>query len=338
MNVKFQIMGCVCAAAFSSSVYAQENAPLFPKKTVTLYIGNTAGGTYDLYGRLTAKYLGRFLPGNPAIVPENMPGAGTIRAANYIYNVASRDGTAMGIVAETIAVEQAIGNPAVQYDARKYTWIGRIVSSAGVHIMWHTSKVRTLEDARQHESLLAGTGAGNVAETVPTLMNALLGTKFKIIRGYPSATEALLAMERGEVEGTAVNWVGFRSSRPDWIKDRKVTVLFQYLPERGRDIPDAPALGEMGNTPEAKQLFRLYGSMATIGRSILASPDIPPATAAALRSGFNQMVKDPDFNSEVKRLGTDLDVATGEQLQLAVQSTLDIPASVIENAKAIFAR
>src|SRR5437867_35760 len=173
----------------------------FVGKTVTIYIGNTAGGTYDLMGRLVARHLGRHLPGNPTVIPENMPGAGTLRAANYIANVAPKNGTALGIVSESLAIEQALKNAAVQYDAAKLVWIGRLAASNAVHIMWHTSKVQSIEDAKRYEATMAGTGPGNLAEIIPTLFNAVLGTKFKIVRGYPAANESMLAMERAEVEG-----------------------------------------------------------------------------------------------------------------------------------------
>src|SRR3979411_3330849 len=154
----------------------------FARKTLTIYIGNTAGGTYDLMGRLVARNLGHFLPGNPTVVPENMPGAGSLRAANHIFNIAPKDGTALGIVSETIAVEQALPNPAVQFDARRLAWIGRVAASNAVYIIWHDSKVHSIEDARRFEATTEGTGAGNLGETVPTLLNAAIGTKFKIIK------------------------------------------------------------------------------------------------------------------------------------------------------------
>lgn len=307
----------------------------FRNKTIKVIIGNAAGGTYDFYGRLTARHLGRFIPDNPSVVPENMPGAGTIRAANYLYSVAPRDGTALGIVAESIAVEQAIRNPAVTYDASKFTWIGRVVSSSGVQIILSSSKVKSLEDAKVHEALLAGTGAGNIAETIPTLMNALLGTKFKIVKGYRSATDALLAMERGEVESTAVNWIGFKASKPDWVAQRKVNVIFQYLPDRDPAIEYASSLGEIGDTEEAKQVFRLYGSMATIGRSILGTPAIPPAQTKVLRDAFAKMAADPEFRKEVENLGTEVSFASGEALEAAVKKTLEIPPAAVERLRSI---
>ena len=333
------ILVAISAALIMGPAKAQQDpASIFGKKTITVFIGNTAGGTYDLYGRLVARFIGKFIPGNPAIVPENMPGAGTIRAANHVYNVAPRDGTALGVVAETVAVEQAIGNTAVRYDAAKFTWIGRMVSSAGVHIMWHTSKVQSLDDARIYEGLTAGTGAGNVAETVPILLNALLGTKFKLVRGYPSATEAMLALERGEVEGTAVNWTSIRTVRADWLRENKVKVIFQYLGQRNPKLPDAPALGELGNDEEARQLFRLYGSMGDIGRSLFAAPGLPAPNAKILRDAFNSMVQNQDFTAEANRLGAELEPATGEELQAWIGKTLEVPQSAVDKAKAIFVR
>ncbi len=328
-------------AAFlaASAARAQDDsASPFAKKTITIYIGNTAGGTYDLYGRLLARFLGKFVPGNPAVVAENMPGAGTIRAANFIYGAAPRDGTALGIVTETVAIEQALRNSAVQYDARKYTWIGRVAASNAIHMMWRTSKVQSLEDAKKFESPLAGTGAGNVAEVIPTLLNALIGTKFKIVRGYPAANEALLAMERGEVEGASSNWLTVKAGKRDWLRDGKIRVILQDLPARGPDLPDVPALGELGDTPEARQIFALYASMGSIGRSFFAAPGVPARNAKILRDAFVAMTRDPEFIAEAAKAGGDLDLATGEDLQASVDKTLDVPASVLDQARAIFAR
>ncbi len=327
----------LCSAA--APTRAQEDAAaVFAKKTITVYIGNTAGGTYDLFGRLVARHLGRFIPGRPAVVAENMPGAGTLRAANFIYGAAPKDGTALGIVTETLAIEQALQNPAAQFDARKFTWIGRIGPSNAVHMMWRTSKVQSLEDARKHEAPLAGTGAGNVAEVVPALLNALLGTKFKIVRGYPAANEALLAMERGEVEGASSNWLTLKAAKADWLREGKVKVILQDLPARGRDLRDVPALGELGETPEARQIFSLYASMGAIGRAFFAAPGIPAINAKLLRDGFAAMTLDAEFLADAARMGADLDLAGGDELQRNVQNTLDVPAAVLDRARAIFAR
>src|SRR5262252_4354081 len=272
------------AAGAGSPAAAQDGD--FAGKTITIHIGNTAGGTYDLMGRLVARHLGRFLPGHPTVIAENMPGAGTLRAANYIANVAPKNGTALGIVSESLAIEQALKNAAVQYDAAKLVWIGRLAASNAVHVMWHTSKVQSIEDAKRYEATMAGTGPGNLAEIIPTLFNAVLGTKFKIVRGYPAANESLLAMERGEVEGATVNWTTVKTAKAQWLRDGLIKVILQDQVEREPELADVPALGELGDNPEAKQLLGLYASTGPIGRAFFAPPGTPATTIKTLRDGF----------------------------------------------------
>lgn len=194
------LASAVCAPTGAS---AQQSVEQFyqGKKSISLVIGYAPGGSYDLYARLVARHLGRFVPGTPAVTPQNMPGAGSLAAANYIYSVAPKDGTVLGALGETLAMEQALRNPAAKYDATKLTWIGRIASSNNIHLVWHTAKAQSVEDTKSIEMTVAGTGPANLAETVPKLLNVLAGTKFRVISGYPSSGPGMLAMERGEVDG-----------------------------------------------------------------------------------------------------------------------------------------
>jgi tripartite-type tricarboxylate transporter receptor subunit TctC len=267
-----------------------------------------------------------------------MPGAGTLRAANYVYNVAPKNGTALGIVTETLAVEQALRNPAVQFDARKLSWIGRVAASNAVHIIWHTSKVRSIEDAKRLSATVAGTGAGNVAETVPTLLNAVIGTKFRIIKGYPAANEAMLAMERGEVEGAAVNWTTVKTAKAPWLRDRLIKVILQDQVEREPELPDVPALGELGDSPEAKQLLGLYASTGAIGRAFFGPPGLAPPIVRTLRDGFAAMTRDPEFVADAGKINAELNIGSGEDVQRAVERTLNVPERVLQRAREIFAR
>src|SRR5262249_1307381 len=296
------------AAGAGSPAAAQDGD--FAGKTITIHIGNTAGGTYDLMGRLVARHLGRFLPGHPTVIAENMPGAGTLRAANYVANIAPKNGTALGIVSESLAVEQALKNSAVQYDAARLTWIGRVAASNAVHIQWHTSKVQSIEDAKTFVGPVAGTGPGNVAEIVPNLLNAVIGTRFRIVRGYPAANESMLAMERGEVEGAAVNWTTVKTAKADWLREKKVRVILQDLPKRGPELQDVPAPGELGDNAEAKQLLGLYANTGAIGRAFFGPPGLPPATTTALREGFLAMAKDEEFLADARKMNADLDIGT----------------------------
>lgn len=326
--------GLVIVAA--SAAEAQDAS--FARKTVTVYIGNTAGGSYDLYGRVVARYLGKHLPGAPTVIATNMPGAGTLRLANYMYEVAPKDGTAIGIVTETVALEQATGNPAVQFDSAKFNWVGRIASSNNIHLQWHTARAQSIDDAKKFETPVAAAGAGNISEIVPKLLNATIGTKFKVISGFPASAEGMLAMERGEVEGTATSWAAVRTGKKQWLEEKKIKIILQDVPERSADLPDVPALGEFGDTDADRQLLRLYASGGAIGRAFFAPPNVPEPTLKALRSGFLAMTKDAELVAEMQKANLDLEYAPPEQLAEEVRKVLATPESVTRRAREILAR
>lgn len=330
------LIAFVLASTLVAGHVQAQDAPVFPQNTITIYVGNTAGGTYDLYARLVARHLGDFIPGHPTIVVENMPGAGSLRAANYVYNVAPKNGSVLGIVTENLAIEQALKNQTVQYDAAKMTWIGRAGPSAAVHVVWQTAKAQSVEDAKTYPMTVAGTGPGNLAEIIPTLLNALIGTKFDVIRGYPAANEALLALERGEVEGASANWATIKIQKKDLLAQRKLKVILQDLPARLPDLPDVPALAEFGDTPEARQLTALYASVGSVGRSFFAPPGIPDRASRLLQDGFADMLKSEAFNADASKIGIEVAPASGADLQQAIIKTLAIPDSVVARAQQIF--
>lgn len=208
--VLHRILGITVLLLAAADAAAEPVEQFFARRTITIIIGYTAGGSYDLYGRLVARHLGKHVPGQPTVIAQNMPGAGSLKAANYLYELAPKDGTALGVIVESAALEQALENPAVQYDASKFTYVGRIAISNNVFMQWHTAKVQSLEDAKRMETSLAGTGPGSIAETVPRLLNAVIGTKFKLVSGYPASSEAMLAMERGEVDGASSSWAAVK--------------------------------------------------------------------------------------------------------------------------------
>jgi tripartite-type tricarboxylate transporter receptor subunit TctC len=310
----------------------------FARKTVTISIGYTAGGSYDLYGRMVARHLGKHLPGAPIVVAQNMPGAGSLKAANYIYEVAPKDGTALGVVVETAALEQALANPAALYDAAKFNWIGRVATSNNIFMQWHTSKVQSIEDSRRLESSLAGTGPGSIAETVPRLVNALAGTRFKLVSGYAASTEAMLAMERGEVEGASSSWAAVSLAKKDWLREKKIRIILQTAPERIAELPDAPALPELATTAEDKQVYELYASGSAIGRAVIAPPGLPPERVKVLRAAFEAMLRDGEFIAELQKANVEFDPLPGERVQALIVRTLNVPAAVRERAKLAFGR
>jgi tripartite-type tricarboxylate transporter receptor subunit TctC len=327
------------AALVTGSVAAEaQTAPSFAKKTINIYIANTAGGSYDIYGRLIGRHLGKHLSGNPAVVVSNMPGGGGLIAANYLYEVAPKDGTGLAVLVETVALEQALKEPAVKYDATKFTWVGRVASSVNIHFQWYQSKVQSVADAQSTESTVAGTGPGNLAEIVPRVLNATIGTKFKIISGYPASNEGMIAMERGEVDGAASSWAAVKVGKQQWLQEKKIKIILQDLPDRNAELPEVPALGELGRNAEEKGVLGIYAGNGVIGRSLVAPPGLPADVSKLLREGFAAMVRDPEFVAEIDKLKIDLDPATGDQLQASTTKILDIPESVRQRAMAIFGR
>ncbi len=306
------------------------------KRTINLYIGYAPGGSYDLYGRMVARHLGKYVPGNPTVVPQNMPGAGSLQAANFIYSVAPKDGSALGALGETLVMEQALRNPGVKYDATKLTWIGRIASSNNIHLVWHTAKSQSIEDTKTIEMTVAGTGPANVAETVPKLLNALIGTKFKVVSGYPSSGPGMLAMERGEVDGAGTSWAVVKSQHQAWLKEKKVKIILQNLPERAADLPDVPALVELAKTDFERQLLGLYASGGAIGRAISAPPGLPDDIAKALRDAFMNMTKDADLLSEAGRANLDVEPADHLALEKVVAASANVDESIRERVRQIF--
>ncbi len=326
-------------AAALAPASAQSQAPaegMFARKSITITVGYAPGGSYDLYARIVARALGRHLPGQPTVVAQNMSGAGSLQAANYIYKVAPKDGTALAVVAETLPMEQALQNPGVQYDAERFTYVGRIASSNNILLVWHTAKAQSFAELLTTSIAVAGTGPANVAETVPKVLNALVGTKFKVISGYPSSGPAMLAMERGEVDGTATSWAVVKAQRMEWINDKKAKIVLQFLPTRSPELPDVPALGEVGQTEEAKQILNLYASGGALGRYLIGPPDLAPETVKALRDGFAAMVKEPAFLAEAATAKLDIEPASGVELEAVVKRTLQVSDAVRQRVRDIF--
>ncbi len=332
--VSAAILTLVSAPAWSQTP-APESEVKFTKP-ITLTVGYAPGGSYDLYARFTGRFLGRHLPGRPSVVVQNMPGAGSLQAANYIYKVAPKDGTAIAVIAETIPMEQALQNPGVQYDAARFTFIGRLASSNNIQLVWHTAKAQSMKDVLTTQMTVAGTGPANIAETVPKILNALVGTKFKVVSGYPSSGPAMLAMERGEIDGTATSWAIVKAQRMNWINEGKARIILQVLPARSTELPDVPALGEFGSSAEDKQILNLYASGGALGRYVVAPPDVPPEIARALRDGLQAMVKDPEFLTEAKKSTLDVEPSSHTDLEAVTKRTLQVSDTIRAKVRDIF--
>jgi tripartite-type tricarboxylate transporter receptor subunit TctC len=309
-----------------------EAADFYKDKQISLIIGYNPGGTYDLYSRVAATILPRYIPGNPTIVPKNMPGVGSVKAANYLAGQAPKDGLTIGMIGQQLALTQALRGPAVAYDMRTFSWIGRLTPVVEATVVWHTSPTKTLADAMKRETVLAGTSAGATSDVMPSLMNRLGGTKFKIVFGYRGTTGALLAMERGETEGAHTTIESILISKANWVREKKVTVLVQYATERHEAFPKVPAMVEFGRTAEDKQIMALFGSTADIGRSLMAPPGVPADRLAILRKAFATMVADPAFKQEMEKRRMEIGPISGEALQKRIAQTLNITPAVATRA------
>ena len=328
------------AVLMSATVVAQgpvaaEAQQSFAGRTITLTIGYGPGSGNDVYGRLIARHLGKHIPGQPNIVAQNLPGAGSFKAANYLFQAAPKDGTAIGYISQTAATEELLGSQAIQFKTAQFNWIGRIGSYNNVTMFWHTARTKTIEDALKLKSTMGATGVGSAVYVYPNMMNKVLGTKFKIISGYQGTAQTSLAMERGEVDGVTMGWFPVKTNKRDWVEQKKINILVQFLNERHPDLPNVPTIVELARSPEEKQLFALFANDGEVGKAILAPPGVPAATVATLRRAFDAMTKDRDYLADADKLQLEIDAMSGERLQKVIETVMATPAAVIERAKAV---
>jgi tripartite-type tricarboxylate transporter receptor subunit TctC len=264
-----------------------------------------------------------------------MPGAGSFKAANYLYSGAPKDGSMLGYISQNAATEELLGNPAVQFKTARFNWVGRIASYDNIIVFWHTSKIKTVADAQKYEATIGATGVGSAVYIYPNMMNKALGTKFKIVAGYQGTAQTSLAMERGEVEGVTMGWFPVKSGKQDWIKEKKINILVQFLAERHPDLPNVPTIVEFGRNDEEKHLLTLFANDGEIGKAIFLPPDVPAATVAVFRKAFDDMVKDPDYIADGEKLKTERDSMPGEKLQKIIAAVAATPRPVVERAKTL---
>ena len=316
----------------ATAAAADPVADFYRGKTVNVLIGVGVGGEYDIQARLVARHIGKHIPGNPSIVPQNMTGAGGLRMINYLYNVAAKDGTYVGMIANAFPAMQAAGIAGVQFDAGKMQWLGSIAPAVETMAVWHTTGVKSIEDARKREVVAGASARGAITFIYPQMMNELLGTKFKIVTGYPGGNEINLAMERGEVEARNNTWSSWKATRAAWLKDRKITVIAQAGP-KARDL-DAPSVEELARNPDERLLIELVASGTQLGRP-LATNAAPPERVAALRAAYAATMKDPEFLAEAASLNFEVDPVLGQKMQQIVEKVLATPKSLAARAKAL---
>ncbi|MGH6769813.1 MAG: Bug family tripartite tricarboxylate transporter substrate binding protein [Xanthobacteraceae bacterium] len=339
MAKKNSIAAILLAAAAAVSLVApahSESAEGFYKgKQLHLVIGYNPGGAYDIYARVAATLLPKYLPGSPKIVAQNMPGVGSAKAANYLFQQASRDGLTIGMIGQQLPVSQALGDASAKFDIRQFTWLGRFTSGGEATVVWHISPTKSLADAMKRETTLAATSAGSSSDSFPLLMNRIAGTKFKMHKGHRGITGTVLAMQRGETEGAHTTLEQLMFANRDWLRDKQVTVLVQYTPERHPSFPNVPAMTEFGKTPLDKQVLAMFAGTADIGRALMLPPGVPADRVALLRKAFDAMVKDPAFKAEVDKRNLEFGPMSGAELQKRVAASMKVTPEVIKHAIAM---
>ena len=326
------LVSAVLAGAVTDAT-AQEGG-FRPGEQISLYIGYEAGSSYDLYARLVADHISRFLPGNPTIIPKNMEGAGSVRASNYVYVNAAKDGTVIAAPNQNMPMYQLLGGKAAQFEGAKLQWIGSLVGSNGLLYTWHTSPIRTLEDAKKRETPLGGTGTNSDSHIFPTLINKLLGTKFKVINGYSGGSKEIhIAIERGEVEGRGGNsWASLAASNPDWIEQKKVQFLVQIglQPDPAPALQGVPVLIDLVTDPDDKRAVEVVTGPTVLGYSYWLAPEVPKERLTTLRRAFDAMTKDASFLADAAKSKMQVTPQPGEDLAAIVARSASMPKAVLE--------
>jgi tripartite-type tricarboxylate transporter receptor subunit TctC len=313
----------------STSVAGQSPEQPYAGKSVRMIIGFGAGGGYDRWARAIARHIGKHLPGNPTVIAQNMPGAGSYVAASYLYAVAPKDGTAIGAIARDAALGPLSGAPGAQFDPLKMSWIGTPTKETNVCISFHTAKVKTIQDLFQQELIVGDTGPGTGTRTYPKVLNAMLGTKFKLVSGFKSSVDVMLAMERGEVDGICESYASVWQRHRDWIENKTVNILFQGGVAPDPALKGVPFILDFAKTEEQKNAVRFIYAGQGVGRPFVAPPDLEPGRLKLLRAAFDATMKDPDFIAEAKQSKLDLEPEGGAYLEALMRQIYATPKPLV---------
>ncbi len=327
------------AVSFHTRAQADPVADFYKGRNVNVIVGYSVGGGYDLYARTLARHMGRHIPGNPTMVVQNMAGAGSLKAANYIYGVAPKDGTVLGTFARGLAMEPLIGGSATQFEATKFTWLGSGTDELSVCVTWYQSRVKSWDDALQTPFTVAGEGSGSDPDIFSSLLKNIFGLKLKLVSGYPGAAEMSLAIERGEVDGRCGwSWSSVKSLKPEWIAVKKLNVLLQLTEHKSAELPDVPTIIEKATNERQRQMLRLVISRQVMGRPFAAPPDLPPDRAQALRTAFAETLRDPAFLEEAKTMKLEVNPVSAAEVDKLIGELYRTPPDVIAETKAAIAK
>ncbi len=322
--------------ASCGTLVAQDGVAKFYKgKEMRVLVGSSAGGGYDAYARVVAKHLGRFLPGNPSLTVQNMPGAGGLRAANYLYNVAKKDGSVIAHLQRTAPAHQIMGRPGAKYDPKKFNWLGSLNSEVTICVARKDAKVQNAKDLFNKQLIVGGAGLATDSETVPTILSNILGMRFKIISGYPGSTQTAFAIDKNEIEGICGSYSSLTSAQKRWFKKgaEKVNILVQISTKKHPKIPNVPLAVDLVKSDEDRKIMELNDARLEMGRPFVAPPNVPKERVAALRKAFWDMANDKKFADSILRLGRELNPVRGKDVQGLVNRIASIDKSLVAKLK-----
>ncbi len=320
---------------FAQGASGQTVEELYKGKTLKFVVAAAPGGGADLYARLVSKYFGRHIPGNPSVVVQNVPGAGGMTAASQLMNNTAKDGSVFALLQRNNLVEPLVSERRSGFDPRKLQWLGSLNKDTYVIIAWHTSPVKNLEDAKKNELLLGNTGGGNENVTFPEMMNKTLGTRFRLVRGYPGSHDVALAIERGEVQGRAVTWTTLVGEHSNWIKEKKINIIAQLGLGRNPDVGDIPNATEFVTNPDDKALFDFMFSPLEAGRPFAMPPETPAAVVVAMRKAFVDLATDKEFVADINARGGSIELLKGDETQALVNRLFETPEPTLVRARAL---
>ncbi len=318
---------------------AQPAAEFYKGKQIQMIIATNAGVGYDIYARLLISHMGKHIPGNPTFVPRNMIGAGGLRAADFVYRVAPKDGLTIGTIGRGLPFEPMLGQNELNIDPLRFHWLGSMNRETAVALSWHTSKIKTVADLRANELLTPGTGAGADSEIMPLAFNNLTGTKFKIVKGYKGTSEGAIAMERGELDGIAYWSLGSLTSlHRHWLDDRKINVLFHTGVTAHPDLPGVPAIRDLTTAGADREALEFILAREALGRPFFASLDLPADRAAALRNAFEATMNDPDLIQEAAKRRIEISLVTGAEVEDLLRRSAASSPATLARVRAAFGR
>jgi tripartite-type tricarboxylate transporter receptor subunit TctC len=324
-------------AAHAAAARADGVADFYKGRTVPLVIGYSVGGGYDLYARLVAQFMRKHIPGNPTLVPQNMPGAGSLKAADYIYSVAPKDGSVIGTFGRSMGLEPLVGKDA-NYDGTKFAWLGSVTNDVSLCVSWNTSPIKTWDDLLTKPSKFGGEGSGADPDVFTLAIDNVFGAKAQLVRGYPGTNEIALAMERGEVDGLCGLSLGTLKGRhDDWIKNRSVNILVQAGIRKSPELPDVPFLADLTKDPEKVRIVKFIVAGQGMARPFVAPPGIPADRKAALRAAFDETMKDPDFLAAAARQDIEVNPVSGAEIDALLADVYATPRDIIAKAAAAMA-